>query len=187
MRIKTVLFSLFAISTLAAGCFVDDSAPDSEADQSTVERGRGGKADADLTGSCKAITHDDDGNLVEKKYCGGQSYGTCWCDDSCAGYGDCCSDIAESCETEPPPNDGCSEGQMLCDGCCGQTQCVDDNPLGCPLVLCVPYCPETCEAAGGTCLSDPNDVTFPAICGALGMSESSATCEAYNQACCVAL
>lgn len=30
--------------------------------------------------------------------CGGSSPdGTCWCDDLCAGYGDCCSDIAQKC------------------------------------------------------------------------------------------
>lgn len=35
--------------------------------------------------------------------CGGQSdSGACWCDDACAGYGDCCSDIAEQCAPAEP-------------------------------------------------------------------------------------
>ncbi len=188
MRIKTALASVFMISTVAAGCFVEEAAPESTEDSSATERGRKklGKADSDLTGSCKAITHDENSNLVEKSYCGGKSFGTCWCDESCADYGDCCSDIADSCDVEPPPTDNeCGAGKMLCDGCCGETLCVDENPLGCPMVLCAKFCPPpTCDQTGGTCMSDPNDVTFPAVCGNLGLSDGIGSCEAFNQTCC---
>lgn len=36
--------------------------------------------------------------------CGGQSApGSCWCDNLCATYGDCCDDYAEFCLDTPPP------------------------------------------------------------------------------------
>ncbi len=35
--------------------------------------------------------------------CGGQSADGCWCDDQCAGMGDCCEDITEICEEDPEP------------------------------------------------------------------------------------
>jgi hypothetical protein len=44
---------------------------------------------------------------------------------------------------------------------------------------------ETCESLGGECKSDPNDVTFPAVCDRdFGTLEISGTCKAINQACC---
>ena len=44
----------------------------------------------------------------------------------------------------------------------------------------------TCAAVGGTCMSDPMDVTFPANCEELGQVTLQASCTAFNQACCIA-
>ena len=60
-----------------------DSAPAPE--DSSVERGRDKLGKADLYGSCRAIT-DEGQYLVEKFYCGGKSYGNCWCDDENARF-----------------------------------------------------------------------------------------------------
>ncbi len=56
-------------------------------------RGPIGKADSD--GTCAAADGAD--------FCGGKSEGNCWCDDLCAGYGDCCSDKEPVCDAPPPP------------------------------------------------------------------------------------
>jgi hypothetical protein len=184
MRIKTALLSAFMISTFAAGCFVEE-APESGDEQATVERGRKKLGKADHTGSCTAITHDANGFLVEKSYCGGKSYGTCWCDDACEEIGDCCDDKDDSCTVAPPPDNGCEAGEKNCGGCCGNTFCIEDTGVSCPLLMCPAYCPPPqCEATGGTCMSDPNDVTFPATCSELGLSDAIGVCGAVNQTCC---
>jgi hypothetical protein len=43
-----------------------------------------------------------------------------------------------------------------------------------------------CVQVGGACLSDPMDVGFPADCEELGQQTMQASCEAFNQACCIA-
>ena len=64
------------------------------------ERGGAGKADA--IGSCAP------------EDCGGQSSsGSCWCDDECAQYGDCCADIAPVCEAGGAAGETCD----LLEGC----------------------------------------------------------------------
>lgn len=57
-------------------------------DAPAVERHPLGKADA--IGSCRTSDGDD--------VCGGQSDGTCWCDDKCAQFGDCCGDKLAVCD-----------------------------------------------------------------------------------------
>ena len=43
----------------------------------------------------------------------------------------------------------------------------------------------SCASLGGSCESDPNDVTFPAVCERdLGTKQLAGTCEAINQVCC---
>ncbi len=74
---------------------------------------RGPLPDTDADGSCKS----DDGDS-----CGGQSAGKCWCDDLCADFGDCCSDVDSVCGCQPvvcAPND-CGKIE---DGCGGMVQC----------------------------------------------------------------
>ena len=58
------------------------------------EGGRHPLGKADLTGACYV-----DGT----SYCGGQSAGTCWCNESCLDYGDCCSDYQVMCTQQNSP------------------------------------------------------------------------------------
>src|SRR5262245_17668005 len=55
------------------------------------DRGAPGKADSVQWGSCAA----DDGQA-----CGGRSEGTCYCDDECATFHDCCEDAGPACGVE---------------------------------------------------------------------------------------
>ena len=89
-----------------------------------ADRGNVGKAD--LIGSCAP------------EDCGGKSSGTCWCDEACADFGDCCGDKEAVCDAPCQPTDcgdkpvfvHCADGQSiaepdLCteleDGTCGWT------------------------------------------------------------------
>jgi hypothetical protein len=51
---------------------------------------RGSLGKADVTGSCR----DTGGSPL----CGGKGTGTCYCDDLCTGYGDCCTDHQAVCQ-----------------------------------------------------------------------------------------
>jgi hypothetical protein len=53
------------------------------------EPARGGVGKADLAGSCEGA-------------CGQASTGTCWCDDDCDAFGDCCEDKPQWCEAPVP-------------------------------------------------------------------------------------
>lgn len=66
--------------------------------------------------------------------CGGNA-GSCWCDDLCAQYGDCCPDKVAECDAPPPPdptlscdgNCGGNAGQCWCDSLCTQYgDCCED-------------------------------------------------------------
>lgn len=75
-------FLAFFLPSLLAGCAIEGS-EDPE---------RGTLRDGELSGSCQAPDGD---------YCGGQSgSGSCYCDDLCEQYGDCCSDYTPVCEAE---------------------------------------------------------------------------------------
>ncbi|MEM6996890.1 MAG: hypothetical protein AAF721_40685, partial [Myxococcota bacterium] len=50
-------------------------------------------AKADAIGSCTAENGDT--------HCDGPSAGNCWCDEACADFGDCCSDVAPVCGFGP--------------------------------------------------------------------------------------
>lgn len=63
--------------------------------------------------------------------CGGNA-GSCWCDENCSSFGDCCDDYADFCE-EPPPEtdcrtDGCGEGEW-CSFCWGTFECIPDGAV----------------------------------------------------------
>ncbi|MEM6994877.1 MAG: hypothetical protein AAF721_30465, partial [Myxococcota bacterium] len=105
-----------------------------------------GKADG-VYGSCA-----DKGEPL----CGGPSaYGSCWCDELCSEYGDCCADKAEVCGGEEPPpvpelclgDNECGEGEL-----CDHSQCLS----GCTGGF---VCPAVCY---GECVEDP----APPACGA---------------------
>ena len=99
-RTITTIFAFALGSALVAGgCAVEDASEgERQVDSSETEADRGKLGKADHWGSCKAITHDDNGWLVQKNYCGGKSYGSCWCDPLCVDFGDCCDDYQDSCD-----------------------------------------------------------------------------------------
>lgn len=76
-------------------------------------------------------------------HCGGQAPGgTCWCNDLCVQYNDCCADKAEACDAPPPPPD--PDPDSCVDQCGGQA------PGGC-------WCDSLC-ASYGDCCSDKQTV-----------------------------
>ena len=76
---------LFLVLLVLAGC---SAAPGGDESGSGDDQPRVPLGKADGTGSCK---------VGSTSYCGGKSKGTCWCDDKCAQYGDCCSDLNAVC------------------------------------------------------------------------------------------
>ncbi len=84
---KWILSSFLLLSTGACADMADDSGTE-RVRQNTD------KADIEYWGSCGTG-------------CGGPSeYGNCWCDESCAANGDCCSDTYDTCDMElPVPSD----------------------------------------------------------------------------------
>lgn len=112
-----------------------------------VDADRGSIAKADLVGSC------------EDSCDGPSASGTCWCDDSCADYGDCCSDKADHCEAEgceaclasggtwQPEANACTDNCDLQDISCFTDSC--PAPSDC----------EACLASGGTWQPEANACT----------------------------
>lgn len=83
---SSVRFVVVLVLAIAA-CSNDVDEPELEA----PPLGRGPDK-ADTTGSC--VGSGCDGQAMN---------GTCWCDEMCARYGDCCSDRVNVCEAPPPP------------------------------------------------------------------------------------
>jgi pyruvate,water dikinase len=79
---RSILFYVGLLGVSASACAV-------EAGRDTVADERGPLGKADAIGSCS--TGDGD-------QCGGKSDGTCWCDEECAKFGDCCGDYVAVCE-----------------------------------------------------------------------------------------
>ncbi|MEM6993581.1 MAG: hypothetical protein AAF721_23915 [Myxococcota bacterium] len=102
-----LLCTTFALS--ATGCDEAGTRGDAGIAQAPERGVAGGKADA--PGSCAP------------EDCGGQaSNGSCWCDEQCAEYGDCCADIAPVCEGE---DGGAASGDScdLLEGCAAGNYC----------------------------------------------------------------
>lgn len=60
--------------------------------------------------------------------CGGEGSGTCFCDDSCFSFGDCCADVCDVCSATltgcgGPPPEGCTAD----DDCTGTDVCVSGH------------------------------------------------------------
>jgi hypothetical protein len=87
----------FSLALLIAAC------GGMEPDDSPARGASGGTGKADIAGSCKG-------------FCGGQSADGCYCDNACAGYGDCCSDKAEVCDGQVPPQPCHQLDEQLCNG-----------------------------------------------------------------------
>lgn len=90
---------------------------------------------ADNIGSCQGPGDTD--------FCGGQSNGTCYCDEACVQYGDCCGDVSAVCEGDGvEPGDLClSDDTCLPDQVCDHSVCLNDCEPGeiCPAV-CLGEC-----------------------------------------------
>ncbi|MCB9730096.1 MAG: hypothetical protein H6746_16620 [Deltaproteobacteria bacterium] len=100
--------------------------------------------------------------------CGDQSPGgDCYCDDICAGFGDCCADLCDSCSADAPSTcgtgcvpqcDGVECGDDGCGGSCGG--CEPDQACSDGLCACVPQCDglecgdDGCGGSCGTCGAD---------------------------------
>ncbi len=88
MRPIVTALLVCAIPLALSAC--DAEHPSTDSSDPAPERGAAGKADA--PGSC------------EPEDCGGQaSIGSCWCDELCTMYNDCCADKANVCDGEPEP------------------------------------------------------------------------------------
>ncbi len=107
-RNLSVLAAL-ALASAACGGSPDATNPSTEPVGEEAPRGPLGKADA--AGSCAGTT----GSL-----CGGKGSGSCYCDDACQGYGDCCADYEPVCKGGAPPSPGgvaavsCAEAGDIC-------------------------------------------------------------------------
>lgn len=100
MRPVLLFASMLAFAACAGAADEADPAAD-------PPRGPLGKADS--TGTCEGTLCD-----------GPSADGSCWCDDACIDYGDCCADRAAVCEADP------ADAQLLVDALLG----VDDLSVG---------------------------------------------------------
>jgi hypothetical protein len=101
MAMKKIVYVFASAALVLMAC----AAPESS--ESDTRRGPLGKADH-VAGSC-----------AEGPYCGTKSAGSCWCDELCADYGDCCSDAAavcgvDGCDVET--GSGCHDGEVCVAG-----------------------------------------------------------------------
>lgn len=144
-RIAAIAFTL--VVPFATSCAVEHEAPVAEQQRELMRS-------AQVTGSCT-----DNGVL----YCGGKSKnGSCWCDDACVGYGDCCSDVAAVCKLgggNCDPTLVCLQVITCVDGQSYPTACGPDNCDG-PTGPCQDNGTASCEkqcgqaAADGSCYCD---------------------------------
>jgi len=162
----------------AFACAVNDGPEESES-----RRGAIGKAD--LYGMC--MPED----------CGGKSSGSCWCDDLCDVYGDCCANEVSVCDL------GC--GPVLCELYCEDGFATGDD--GCEICACndpEPVCPPADEYCDAVCAGEPlpevpagcplpgcacepscppADAYCDAVCGAQPLPEVPAGCPLPGCAC----
>lgn len=99
MVLPRFILTLPACSVLLVAACDPATTPDNAATPTADARGPLGKAD--LAGSCESADRD---------YCGGISDGTCWCDETCVVFGDCCADVGFVCSESAP------EPEVLIDG-----------------------------------------------------------------------
>jgi hypothetical protein len=135
------MFSALAAAALASfATFACNQDPGDAGREQPRDAERGSLGKADLWGSCLGISHAS-GSPTRVEYCGDASDGTCWCDEACVRWGDCCDDYRQVCENEQQGGDdgsSCEPGQLECPGCCGNTYCSDAD--SCAIPICPAYC-----------------------------------------------
>jgi hypothetical protein len=146
-----------AFGAALAGCATDTTDEPVAEEATDVERGKLGKAD--LWGSCAKRNGGD--------HCGRRSRGTCWCDELCESYGDCCDDkvsVCDGCDYGDPDKhyvaqspQECMVVKFACED--GAVPFFDDCGCGCQT--------EHCGGIAGLTCSDPEDVCInePGTCG----------------------
>lgn len=134
MSLRALVLPLTLLAALAS-CATDT------AFQPDPNRGPIGKADH-LAATCEGA-------------CGGQSASSCWCDDNCSFYGDCCDDKVAVCDA--PQETAC--GGWLGDTCGQGEYCHFDEAANCGF-----------GDATGTCTDLPTACTqmFGPVCGCDG-------------------
>lgn len=139
-RCRALQAALLLMPGLTA-CSVQTNEPSSEDDA----RAPIGKADL-VDGSCFELGHTD--------HCGGQSDGTCFCDEQCVEFGDCCFDALWCEDTGALPCGG-----IFTDACPDGFQCLADEEPACD--------PEQTTSCPGTCQPVQEDDASGAPCGGL--------------------
>lgn len=131
-----------------------------------MSESRGNLTKSDLSGSCSQMAPDQEA-------CQGKSSGNCWCDENCAGFGDCCADYSAICSIQ------CSPTGVACVPDCPASGKLDSgapctkgnfNQATC---TCDPVEEKTCEDAGGKCVAvypgACNGEVISASCGGIGV------------------
>jgi len=101
----------FVLATVVTAC----GSPSEATTNGSTARGPLGKADA--VGSCAAPDGGD--------FCGGPSDGTCWCDDLCTKFGDCCADKQLVCDCDCDDPSAQTPSDPACEALCNPVQCGD--------------------------------------------------------------
>ncbi len=127
MHVRCRTFLALLTPLLLAACEAESTSTDAEEDTRTSV----GKADR--FGSCQP-------KHQQAPLCSGPGTGSCWCDEACHDYGDCCADKAEACGGAPPACASAEVCASLLDeqvawaGSTGWTQ-LDAAELDCGLVV----------------------------------------------------
>ncbi|MEM6993339.1 MAG: hypothetical protein AAF721_22695 [Myxococcota bacterium] len=111
---------------------------------------------ADNIGSCQGPDDTD--------FCGGKSEGSCYCDEACVKFGDCCGDVSAVCEGDGiEPGELClSDNHCTADQVCDHTECHSNCGPG---QICPAVCWGECVDDGGI-PGDCGDGT-PGLCAAI--------------------
>lgn len=127
--------NFFRSALLAFGIVAMFAACSADSQENTESEDRMAVGKADHFGSCE-------------NSCDGQSEsGSCWCDDLCSEYGDCCDDAAAQCdvnECDAAGDTGCAQGEFCRPGLCLYF-CPTDDFDCCTANTCqksTPTCPD---------------------------------------------
>ncbi len=171
---KSFIAGLFLLVPIAGGGCVVESTDGSAGDPAGEEDGnRGPIGKADTYGQCMEI---------DIKYCGGKSSGSCWCDELCESYGDCCSDYQAECVDDGGSCDptmicgmaiSCIDGQWY-PTTCGPANC--DAPMG----ACGE--PESCGGFAGLTCAEGEFCSY-AVEDGCGFADGTGTCEVKPELC----